>query len=80
MKGVYHMAVNSTIVDSALVIQFKTGIDAKGNDIVKNQRFNSLKVDSTDEDAYAVGAAIGGLLTFPLVDVQRENDTLLTAE
>jgi hypothetical protein len=80
MKGVYIMAVNSTILDSALVVRYKTGIDAKGNDILKNQRFNSLKVDSSDENAYAVGVAIGGLLAFPMVDVQRENDALLTVE
>ena len=37
------MAVNSVLVDTAVVVKYKVGVDTKGNDIVKNQRFNYVK-------------------------------------
>ena len=41
------MAVNSVLVDTAVVVKYKVGVDTKGNDIYKNQRSNDLNLLAT---------------------------------
>ena len=71
------MAVTSVKVHSAMVLKFKTGVDAKGNDLIKSQSFSKVKVGATDEDILAVGAALGDLLEFALTDVSRQDQTTI---
>lgn len=74
------MAVNSTKVQSTMIIKFKTGTDAKGEDIIKSKRFSKVKVDASDENILEVGTQLGGLLKHPLADVIREDLNLVRAE
>lgn len=71
------MATKSTRVQSAMVVKFKAGVDAGGKDIIKGQRFSKLKVTSNDEDILAVGTSFGGLLENELVDVSREDQSII---
>jgi hypothetical protein len=80
MKGVDIMAVKSTKVQSTMNVKFKTGIDAKGNDILKNQKFSKVKVTAGDSNILAVGTALGALLRYPMVDVAREDTNIIINE
>ncbi|MCM8709592.1 DUF1659 domain-containing protein [Clostridium sp. SYSU_GA19001] len=73
------MAVNSTKVQSTMVIKFKAGTDINGNDIFKNQRFSKVKVTADDESILNVGTQLGTLLKYPLVEVIREDQNLVEA-
>lgn len=73
------MAV-STKVQSTMIIKFKTGTDANGEDILKSQRFSKIKVDAEDESILAVGTELGGLLKYSLAEVVREDLNLVRAE
>ena len=74
------MAVTSTKVQSTMNVKFKTGIDAKGKDILKNQRFSKVKVTAVEAGIFAVGTALGTLLKYPLVEVLREDINILINE
>lgn len=80
MKGVDIMAVKSTKVQSTMNVKFKTGIDAKGNDILKNQKFAKVKVTAADSNILSVGTALGALLKYPMVDVVREDTNIIINE
>ena len=80
MKGVDNMAVKSTKVQSTMNVKFKTGIDAKGNDILKNQKFSKVKVTAGDSNILAVGTALGTVLKYPMVDIAREDINIIINE
>lgn len=73
------MAVNSTKLQSYLTLKYKEGVDSKGNDIIKSQKFAKVKTDSTDADVYDTAALLGNLLKYPLMSVIREDDSTLTS-
>jgi len=51
------MAVTNTRVDSDLVITVKVGTKPSGADDLRNFKFSKLKIDTTDEAVYAIGAS-----------------------
>ena len=74
------MEVRSTKVQSDLITRFKYGVDSKGKDMVKNQRFSKVKVSGTEEDLFVVGTVIGNLLEYPVVDVTRQDQSIILSE
>ncbi|MBU3105500.1 hypothetical protein [Clostridium gasigenes] len=41
------MAVNSVLVDTAVVVKYKVSVDSKGNDVFRTQRANDLNLLAT---------------------------------
>jgi hypothetical protein len=78
-KGVVYMAVVSTKVASALKLTMKVGVDINGNDKFTTKRLSNLKVAATDEDIFAVGAAISSIKTYPLFGIDREDQLSLVS-
>lgn len=74
------MAAKSTKVLSSVVLKIKTGINAKGENILKAVRYSKVKVTASDEDVLAVGTAIGTLLAYPLQEVVREDQNIIINE
>lgn len=74
------MAVNSVKLKSTLVIQCIMGVDKDGKDIIKNQRFNNIKVTATDDNIYNVGNLLEKLLSVPVVAVLKEDKTKIISE
>jgi hypothetical protein len=72
------MAVKSTLIDSALTLKYKEGIDSNGDDIIKSKKFSNVKVTATDENVYAVAAAFSPLMKYPVIKSVRTNDNALT--
>jgi hypothetical protein len=71
------MAALSTRVQSNMVIKFKAGLDEDGKDIIKGQRFSKLKVTSVDEDILLIGDALGQLINDEVVEIVREDQTII---
>ena len=42
--------VESTLVSSAIVIKYVSGITPDGKDIIKSQKFNKIRKDMSDEN------------------------------
>jgi O-acetylhomoserine/O-acetylserine sulfhydrylase-like pyridoxal-dependent enzyme len=73
-----NMAVKSTLVDSALTLKYKSGVDSNGKDIIKTKKFSNIKETATDENVYAVAAAFGPLMQYPVMQSLRTNENALT--
>jgi hypothetical protein len=71
------MAVQSTRVNTALSLKYKTGIDASGNDILKTKRFSNVKVIAPDQNIFDTAAALSSLLKYEVTDVVRNDDNLI---
>lgn len=80
LKGVDSMSTKSTKVQSTMIVRFKDGVNAKGDDVIKGQRFSKIKVNALDADIFEVGTAIGSLLRFPVVQIVREDENNIVNE
>ena len=70
--------VESTLVSSAIVIKYVSGITPDGKDIVKSQKFNKMRKDMSDTDIFAVGAAIMSLMVDNIVDLAKTLEYTMT--
>lgn len=71
------MAVQSTRVNTALALKYKTGVDASGSDILKTKRFSNVKVTAPDQNIFSTAEALSSLLKYEVVDVLRSDDNII---
>ena len=79
IEGDDNMPVASTKIQSTLVMECKTSIDAKGNDVLKSYSFNNIKMTSTDDELFNVSNTLASLLRYPVVKVLKTEQNLITA-
>jgi hypothetical protein len=72
-----YMAVQSSVVKSALTLKYKEGVDLSGNDIVKAKKFSNVKTDAANADVYALAVALNPLIKYPVIDIVRSDDSIL---
>jgi hypothetical protein len=77
VKGGIDMAVQSTLVNTAMSIRFKTGIDALGNDIVKAKKYSNIKVTVADSDILLIATTLGTLMKDEVLEIVRSNENNL---
>lgn len=77
-QGGEKMAVQSTLLKSALTMRYKEGVDLNGKDIIKSKKFSNLKVTASAQSVYDVAAAFGPLMKYPVLETLRTDDNLLT--
>ncbi|MCH5138510.1 DUF1659 domain-containing protein [Clostridiaceae bacterium UIB06] len=73
------MAAKATKLSSTLVIKYVEGVDAKGKDIIKSQRFAKVKTTAAEQDLLDVALEIEKLLGKTLNEVVREDQSGITA-
>ena len=71
------MAVQSTLVNTAMSIRFKAGIDALGNDIVKAKKYSNVKVTASASDILLIATTLGTLMKDEVLEILRSDDSLL---
>lgn len=74
----FDMAAALTISQTVLQINYKTGQNASGKDLVKSDKFQKINPSASNDDVLSVGTAIGGLLMYPVVSVERVDSGVLT--
>ena len=70
--------VQSTLVSSAVVIKYVSGVTSAGKDIVKSQKYNNIRKDMNDADIFAVATAIMSLMVNRIVDLGKTLEYALT--
>jgi hypothetical protein len=80
VKGVDIMATTAAKLQSSMVIRYKAGTDAYGKDIIKKQSFANVKVDSVNDDIYAVAQSLGTLLPYQINEILRSDDSSIVSE
>jgi len=73
------MAAKATKLSSTLVLKYIDGVDAKGNDVIKTQRFAKLKTTAMEQDILDVALEMEKLLGKTLNEVVREDQSGITA-
>ncbi|MBV7271443.1 DUF1659 domain-containing protein [Clostridium sp. PL3] len=69
------MAATATKLQTALVIKYKDGVDAKGKEKIKSMKFSKVKTSAKDQDIYDVSIELGKLLGKTLDEVVREDQS-----
>ncbi|WML32629.1 DUF1659 domain-containing protein [Clostridium sp. OS1-26] len=69
------MAATSTKLQTTLVLKYKDGVDEKGKELIKNQRFSKVKTTASEQDVYDVALEIQKLLGKTLDEVIREDQS-----
>jgi hypothetical protein len=72
------MAAKATKLSSILVLKYVEGVDAKGKDIIKSQRFAKVKTTAVEQDILDVALQIEKLLGKTLNEVVREDQSGIT--
>jgi len=72
------MAVVSTPLESALIAGYQIGVNTNGSPITRQKTFNGVKSTSSSQDIYDVVGALFGLISYPLLEVRRDNRFSLT--
>lgn len=62
---------------NAMILKYKTGTNDKGDDTFNSQRFSNVRLDLTDDDLYAVGKALEGLMSSDIVYIRKQQDYLV---
>ncbi len=71
------MAISSIKTSSSVLLTYKDGVNSKGEDIYKNQRFSKIKVAAKDEDVYSIAGAMANLLMSDVTEITREDKSKL---
>lgn len=79
-KEVMIVAVSSTPVGSKLKISVQTGLDEKGDAILRNRSYNNVKTTATDEDLMDVAKQLAGLQIHPVNAIYKVTESHLTEE
>lgn len=72
------MSAKTTKLSSTLVLKYIDGVDAKGKDIIKTQRFAKVKTTATEENLLDVAIEMEKLLGKSLNEVIREDENGIT--
>lgn len=59
--------------DCGIRLFFETGLDEKGEPIVKSKTYNNVRKEATGEQIYQAAQALVGLSTYPLISLERNN-------
>ncbi|WP_080846319.1 DUF1659 domain-containing protein [Cytobacillus gottheilii] len=67
------------LIDSKLKLAFETGLNEKGEPILKSKTFSNIKRDASADGLLSAAQAVGSLTDTPLVSITR-NDSYTIAE
>ncbi|MBM7644001.1 hypothetical protein JOD45_000192 [Scopulibacillus daqui] len=65
--------VNSTLIDTTLVLSLDGGLNKEAKPVIKKKTFRNVKVKATDSQLYNVAKAIAPLTHYPLISIERHN-------
>ena len=75
------MAVESRPMNSTLQLTYDLGTDGDGKNLVRRRSYSNVKVDAADQDLFDVAAAISGLQSYPISQIQvTDRKHLVNAE
>lgn len=72
------MAAKITKLSSSLVLKYIDGVDAKGKEIIKTQRFAKVKTTATEQNLLDVAMEMEKLLGKSLNEIIREDEDGIT--
>lgn len=74
------MQIKRDKTESILVLAFNVGVDEKGNEIIKTQRFSKLSANAKDEDILGVSKSLSSICDYPLKKVINQEISIISEE
>jgi len=74
------MAVIKQPEGSTLRLMVQTGVDDRGEPVIRTRSYSRLKPLAADQDVYDVAQAMGGLQRHPLTAVARVDENSLISQ
>ena len=74
------MAALTTLSKSALNLRYKEGVDGFGKDIIKAKKYSNVKASAVAQNIYDVSTAFGTLMKYPIHEIVRTDDNVITNE
>lgn len=74
------MAVTNIKNSTALVLSYKVGVSEKGEDIIKSQKFSSVKDSATNEELFTLSGAMASLFPHGIFDIRKLEDYSIVEE
>ncbi len=71
------MPLQAQPVDSRLRLRFEVGVDGDGNPRYSSRTYSGVKTEAEDQDVYDIAMAFSELQIYPLVSINRVNETEL---
>ncbi|MBE3580256.1 MAG: DUF1659 domain-containing protein [Thermoanaerobacteraceae bacterium] len=73
------MAVVATPVGASLRLQVQVGTNSAGEPVYRWRTFNRVKPEAADQDLWEVAQALAALQAYPVVSVNRVQESSLSA-
>lgn len=67
------MAITKHLNEITMLLKYKVGVNEKGADIIKSQKFSKIKLDTNDETLFNVGKALTKVLAYTGSVEKEEN-------
>ena len=74
------MAIEKNIAKVSLTLQYDTGVQHEGVNVLKNRTYGDIDSTSTSENIFAVALAIKGLQTKTLINVYLNEKSVLNEQ
>jgi hypothetical protein len=77
LKGGEKMPLQVQPFDSRLRLRFEVGLDNEGNPVYSTRTYSGIKPAANDQDVYDIAVIFSELQVYPLVSINRVNETQL---
>jgi len=64
------VAVESRPLNSTLQLTYDMGVDGDGKKLVRRRSYSNVQIGADDQDMFDVAAAISGLQSYPIAQIQ----------
>ncbi|MCT8977902.1 DUF1659 domain-containing protein [Clostridium sp. CX1] len=72
------MAATATKLQTTLIVKYIDGVDPKGKEIIKSQRFSKVKTNAAEQDLFDVAKEVEKLIGKTLDEIIREDESGIT--
>lgn len=74
------MAITAEKIERGFILQYADGKNAKGEEVIKNQKIGELKLSATEENIHEVGEAIKKIMGTTVIKLIVKEDLQLISK
>lgn len=71
------MALQSSLVTTALSLTYKDGVDSTGKDIIRAKKYSNVKISASNEELYETASVLAPLMKYEPSQILRSDESFL---
>ncbi|WP_315119191.1 DUF1659 domain-containing protein [uncultured Clostridium sp.] len=71
------MAATADKFKTSLILEYSIGQNEDGKDIIRRQKFSSIKIDALDDDLFQIANAFSPLLEHEVISLKKQDDSVI---